>query len=372
MRKNPFDAIDPAMSHTKKALFGPWSFERWITLGMLCFLQTCAGIGMGDCSGGNFNLPVEAFEKFGSKSDDSSAHMARPPHTALYAELAQPVEAPDDAVADDAAPEPTPEETAEPHEFSNADFDKALGFMRANAALIWTLGGILLVLVIGLTVLFQWLGARAVFAYIDNLATFRAEVERPWREQAPLADSYFRWRLGIIGVQLVGLALVGIPTGVLAYRTVVNGGSDGWLALVTSAPFWVGVAGVILVGLVSLIIIIGMYDVVAPVQYCRRCTTGDAIALSLTLVAENFGAFLLYLVLKLLVSIAFAIIIVAVGLLTCCCGFLVMIIPVLGQALLQPLWVFHRMLSVYFVGGLDARYDVITRASSVATPTPAP
>lgn len=372
MRKNPFDAIDPAMSHTKKALFGPWSFERWITLGMLCFLQTCAGIGLGDCSGGNFNLPFNAFEKLGSKGEESALRHS-PSQGALYAALEEPAaEAPDDAdaIADDATPEQAADVGIEPPSFSAGDLDSALGFMRANAALIWTLGGILLVLVIGLTVLFQWLGARAVFAYIDNLATFRAEVERPWREQAPLAESYFRWRLGIIGVQLLALALVGVPTGVLAYRTVVDGGSDGWLTLATSAPFWVGIAGVVLLGLVSLMVIIGMYDVVAPVQYCRRCSTGEAITLSLALVAENFGAFLLYLVLKLLVSIAFAIIIVVVGLLTCCCGFLVMIIPVLGQALLQPLWVFHRLLSIYFVGSLDARYDVATIANNASTPTP--
>ena len=50
-----------------------------------------------------------------------------------------------------------------------------------------------------------WIGSRATFVYIDDVATGRAELSRPWRVHAEKAQSYFAWRFGLAAALLASL-----------------------------------------------------------------------------------------------------------------------------------------------------------------------
>jgi hypothetical protein len=361
---NAFDAITPAWQRMKQMLFGPFNFERWIALGLLCFLQTCAGMGaQSSCNGGAFNIPSNLSglgNHTGGDKDDQSRFSppGRFTEPVMYASLASdlPFEDPDTLL------ERLGEKNGPGEELAEVEH-----WVKKNVSLVVGLGAVLIVLVLGLTILFQWLGARAAFAYIENLVTGRAEVEGPWKRHAALADSYWRWRLGyIVIVWVVMLALL-VPMAVLVYRGLQAPGHDAWIRLFYSGPLWLLMGVLVLAGLTSALIDLGMFDVALPIQYLRRTSAGPAMAEAWQLIRGRIGAFLLYLVLKVLLALAIAIATVVFGFLTCCCGFLLMLVPVIGQAVLQPIWILHRSITLYFLQQFGPTYDVFASPPPPAT-----
>jgi len=61
-----------------------------------------------------------------------------------------------------------------------------------------------LVVIVAVVALMLWIGSRATFVYIDDVATGRAEVSRPWSAHAERANSYFAWRFGLAAAFLGG------------------------------------------------------------------------------------------------------------------------------------------------------------------------
>jgi hypothetical protein len=100
---------------------------------------------------------------------------------------------------------------------------------------------------------------------------------------------------------------------------------------------------------------IALRDFVAPLQLATGLPCGAAARLLESLVVAQPGAFVLYLVLKLLVVIATGHIVVIFGCLTCCLGFL----PVVMQTAFQPLFHFERGLSLMLLRQMG--YDVAAR-----------
>ncbi|MBI5507753.1 MAG: hypothetical protein HY903_03255 [Deltaproteobacteria bacterium] len=367
---NPFDAVGPAYGRMKTLLFRPFGLDRWVALGLLCFCQMCAGMGLqngcgvpsvpGDFSdpGGHSKEHSRAGEPAGSRRNFLAA---------LDAERPLPADEtfPDAAAADDDAPDGS---QPSPTDSLADDLAAAQTWVKANLELVLAIAGVLVLLGIGLTILFQWLGARAAFAYLDNVVSGRAEVEQPWQRHARLANSFWRWRLGYILLAWVFVLDLGIPLGLMVYRTATGAGA--WVQLFTSGPFWLVTAGLALVLVLAVLADLLLYDLVLPLQLLRQSTAGPALSEALHLLFAHLGASLLYLVLKLLLAAGIAIVVLVGGFLTCCCGFLVMAIPVLGQALLQPIWVLHRALPLYFMRQLGPAYDLFAAKAGVAVPRP--
>jgi hypothetical protein len=217
------------------------------------------------------------------------------------------------------------------------------------------LGVVLGLIVFGLVAaVVLWVNARGVFMYADAVATGRVEVGRLWREHAAAASSYFGWSLGItFAIVLTLLFAFGLVlVGVFAFVAGRLSGPNGWLVLAAMLPVLALLALALpLLALAGL----ALRDFVAPLQLATGLPCGAAARLLESLVVAQPGAFVLYLLIKLLVVVASGVVVVVGGCLTCCLGFL----PVVMHTLFQPLFHFERGLSIMLLRQMG--YDVAGR-----------
>src|SRR5262249_18422489 len=111
---------------------------------------------------------------------------------------------------------------------------------------------------------------------------------------------------------------------------------------------------------------------VVPIMYRHDLSATAAWSRLLGLMGENvpsFGLFLLF-VFGLLVLVGLGI--VAVGLLTCCVGFLLLILPYVGSVLLLPVTLTLRALSLEFLAQFGPEWSVFPQAPPVVPAAPPP
>ncbi|MCG6927384.1 MAG: hypothetical protein LJF30_19000 [Acidobacteria bacterium] len=288
------DAARDAIEHTRRNLF-PIRVERWLVLGFLAFLDQCGrtlnGGGGGGGDGHRGGWPGGA-HGFGEKVTEAVG--------------------------------------------------TATAWLSAHAVEV-TLGAILgLVAIAGVLALVLWINSRGTFMYLDNVASGRAEISRPWSQHAAPAQSYFGWRFGLslaaIFVVLFGAGLVAVAA--VAYARGRLEGAAGGAAALALLPVLVLLALALpLLALASL----ALRDFVAPLQLATGLRCGQAARVLESLVTQHPGAFVIYLLLKLVFSVGFGVLIFVGGCLTCCIGFL----PVVMQVLFQPLFYFERSWSLF-------------------------
>jgi len=294
---SPLDAAQQAIDHTRRQLF-PFRFERWLILGCVAFLDQC-----GRRSGiGGFRAPGPGGWGGGGGPNQGDA-------------------------------------------------SKAVEWLATHAFLVAGVAAAVLAVVIVLAALVLWLNSRGVFMYLDNVASGRADFERPWREHAARADSYFAWSFGLALATLVGLLVLAVGA-VMAVAALVTGppGSGLTAGLGLAGIFVLFFALIVTAGLASL----ALRDFVAPLQVRAGVGCGDAIRLLRTLVRTHAGVFVVYVLLKIAFSIVAGIALMIAACLTCCC----VLLPVVMQTALQPLFYFERAWSLFLLRQLG--YDLVT------------
>jgi hypothetical protein len=287
-RVSPIDAASRAVAQAKQALF-PVRLERWLALGLVAFLDQCGRSGGG---GGNFG---------------NSGRMGD----------------------------------------LDESLRRALDWAGAHVALLAGLVALALVLIVAFMALALWLNSRGTFMYIDNVATGRADIRRPWREHRRHANSYFAWKfsIGLATLCIVILMLVAIVF------ALVNGARHGfgpWIIATLVCVALVFLALIVAAALVSVI----LRDFVAPVQLLRDVPCGAALRLVVPALRANLGAMLLYLVLKFCYALLLGITVIALTCVTCCLALCCLVLPVISQALLQPLLYFERAWSLQLAAAM--------------------
>jgi hypothetical protein len=305
---SPVDAARAAYHHTRSQLF-PIRLEKWLVLGLLAFLDQCG----------------RAFRGGGGSSGGGDGHGP-------------------------GGPGGWPPDLGH----VGARLQQASEWLAAHATLV-ALGAVVGLLVFGVVAaVVLWLNARGVFMYADVVATGRVEVRRPWRQHAAAASSYFGWSLGITFAMVFTLLFAGglVVATVFAFFAGRLQGTGGWLILAAMIPVLVLLALALpLLALAGL----ALRDFVAPLQLATGLPCGAAARLLESLVVAQPGAFVLYLILKVLVVVATGLVVVIGGCLTCCLGFL----PVVMQTVFQPLFHFERALSLMLLRQMG--YDVAAR-----------
>lgn len=280
---SPFAAAQQAIGHTRRLLF-PFRFELWLTLGFAAFLDQCGRGTSGGTGGSPPPVPADGWRGLPSLPD-------------LPREL------------------------------------------PAELPLLLLAGALVLAVAVAVVALVLWVGSRGVFVYLDSVQSARPEIGRPWREHAALADSLFAWRFALACVTLAVVLLI-VGLGALALLSAAHGRIASGIGL--------GLALGVLLPLLALAVLaatlasVALRDFVAPLQLRHRCSCGEAVELLRPLLEARPGAFAIYALLKLAFSVAAGLLAFLAGCLTCCLGFL----PIVGQTLLQPLYLFERAWSL--------------------------
>jgi hypothetical protein len=245
--------------------------------------------------------------------------------------------------------------------------DKGVGHMgrllTEHWRMILMIGAGALLVGIALGILFTWLSSRGKFMFLHAVATDRVEVKAFWHRFKELGDSLFIFRL-VLG--LIGLGAV-----------IVIGGITVLLMLGDIRARHMSVSGiVILVGAVfSLIVvtvilaIIGLLlrDFVVPVMYLRNLHAKAAFGVFKDeVLAGNAGVFILFYLLKIVLSLGAAAIIFLGTCLTCCIAAL----PYVSSVVFLPVFVFFQCYALYFLEQCGPQWSVFGPPSPAAPPAP--
>ncbi len=205
---------------------------------------------------------------------------------------------------------------------------------------------------IAFAVLLLWITSRAKFIFLDNLVRNQAEIAEPWTRHERLGNSLFLWRLCfgvacVVGVMLVALVFFAPAAGFSLH--------DALAGLSVAAGF-LGVLGMMVFGVVAAFVALTTEAFVIPIMYRYEMTVLDAWRAFLPWFRARPAHFVLYGLFVLMLAAVFAVFFSVFCMMTCCLA----AVPYIGTALLLPVWVAYRLLSVEFLAQFHPDFDLFT------------
>ena len=218
--------------------------------------------------------------------------------------------------------------------------------------------GCVVLIVLVLTVL--WLSSRGKFMFLDNVVHGRALVADPWRRFARHGNSLFVFRLifTVVSVLLVGVVVLTVSATV---------GLSVLTDFETFASVGIALTGLALFALLIFAIIYAAFFLnafVVPLMHRYDLDVIDGWRRFLEIFAARPVPLLVCGFFYMVLLIGAGIAIVAGGLLTCCIGFLFMVIPYIGTVVLLPISVVLRAFTLEFLAQFDGEL-----LPSAVTPT---
>jgi hypothetical protein len=201
----------------------------------------------------------------------------------------------------------------------------------------------LVAIVVGIVLL--WLTSRGKFMFLDNVVLNRAEIAKPWKEFRAEGRSLFLWRLGFGLIAFAVFAAFAVFFFVTA-RQLYEGVSGHRIPL----PYIVGIGILFLL----MLIIIGftflfLESFVVPLMYKNRIGTIQGWRLFLPLLGRHPFHFILFGLFMFVLYVLFAAVVIIAGLVSCCIGWLLLVIPYLGTVVTLPVWYTFRAFSIEFL-----------------------
>jgi hypothetical protein len=213
----------------------------------------------------------------------------------------------------------------------------------AESALAWIAAHMIifvsaLMAVMVLSLLFMWLRSRTVFVYIDDVASGRFDLVRPWGEHGAHADSFFILSLIVQGAAFILLVLIiGLGGFFLLWARASEWGAGAMLMGALPIAF-ILVLAILLAAVLNMV----LRDFVAPLQITRNLGAREAGGVFMSMFAQSPGLLIGYALLKLAVSIAVGLMVAIACVLTCCIG----VLPLIHQTLFQPIYYAERAWSL--------------------------
>lgn len=230
------------------------------------------------------------------------------------------------------------------------------------ALLVWLLLGLFVI-----TVLFQWLGARGKFIFLDDVVRERAAIREPWSRYARQGNSLFFFRLiFLIGSVALIVGVLGI-TITPAIRELFMREPDVRMIF---APMIGTVVVLGCLGLLLAFVLLMLDSFVVPIMYRHEIGVTAAWGRFLSLLGAQPLAFIAYAIGVLVLSVMVFAGLVAVGLATCCVGFLLVALPYVSSVVLLPVHVLFRGLGPEFLAQFGPEFDVFATAPAAAAPGP--
>jgi MFS family permease len=217
---------------------------------------------------------------------------------------------------------------------------------------------------IAVIVVLTWISSRGVFMFLESVVRDRVEIAKPWREYQKEGDSLFVWRL------VFGL-ITFVAFGALAAWFFIQGGAIYDRSFDRTVPILLIVGAVLLVLAVVLVIgyiMLFLQDFVAALMYKNRISAVAAWRLFLGLFRRYPFHFLAYGIVIFLLMLVFVAAVVVAGIVTCCIGWFVLVIPYIGTVATLPFWYTLRAFSLEFLAQFGPEYDVFPKPAAPAGP----
>ncbi|MCP5487458.1 MAG: hypothetical protein H7A43_02320 [Verrucomicrobia bacterium] len=221
----------------------------------------------------------------------------------------------------------------------------------ASLPILWVGTGIFLAIV--LIVVGYYIAARGKFMLIHQLARNTTDVGVPWKDNGSESLSYFLWTLMIgSGVTL----LFGMVIAILVGITVASTHGSASVAGLTAVTITVAVLMALLFLLFYLVWLV-VTDLIRPVMWMHQCSFPEGWQTLWPCLKAEPGTVFLYALTRVGIQIGFSMAIMVGGLLTCCCGFLLIAIPYIGQVITLPVYAFNQLYALEFLKGFGPDYD---------------
>ncbi len=211
-----------------------------------------------------------------------------------------------------------------------------------------------------LGIILTWLSSRGKFMFLDNVVWNRARVVAPWYEYRREANSFFLWTF-VLGLILLALVIVCVSYIFIYLQTLYESSGSG-RALIMPAIL-AGLA-FFFISIVNLFIFALLKDFVVPVMYRDRITTWKAIQKFFPTFLSHFFHFIGYELFTLCLWILIGLGIIIAGCVTCCIGFLILMIPYINAVVLLPISYAMRSFSVEFLEQFGPEYRVFPNPDS--------
>lgn len=313
------EAIEPAYTRVKQMLFQPFDFTKWIIIGFCAWLAGFCESGGGGFNGGNYSGGNHTNNTHGVEDFRHFCHQ----------------------VSD---------------------------YVVQNIGWIVPLAIFLFVLFLAIWAVFLWLGSRGKFMFLHCVALNVAEVDVPWRKYAAVANSLFRFRLGI---GLIGMIMC-LPMIVLMlidiFRMVLAGEPDMPGILMAAGLF----LALMFLGLVFGLIHKFTTDFVVPIQFLRGSMCMAAWREFWSLLAANPGRFTVYILFQIVLGMAIGALVLAAFVVTCCIACCLSRLPFVGTVLLLPVLIFKRAYPLYYLAQYGPQYDVFPKLAEPPGAPPGP
>lgn len=238
----------------------------------------------------------------------------------------------------------------------------------AFAPAVWTaLGMLLIAAVVVLLLVFLWVNSRGRFIFLDDVVRERAAIVEPWKQFKRLGNSLFVWMILFLLVCAAVYAIMILPfiaslAAVGAAEEFTWGLLGGlWLFAAFAVPFTILVAYVVLF----------LSDFVIPIMYRHGLGAAEAWGRFLALLRAHPGAFLLYGLFVFGLWFGAVLAVAAVGIATCCIGFVLFALPYLGSVVLLPVLVTFRGLGPEFLAQFGPEFALWAPAAAPPVVAPA-
>jgi hypothetical protein len=300
------EPLTPAWERTKRILFRPFDLGRWLVLGFAAWL---AGLG-GSGGGFQLRLPMRGWGDWGGSASwreglDGAEQVVR-------------------------------------------DVWQGVALAGCLVAL-----AVVVVLVVAMVVVGLWASSRGRFVFLDDVLSGRAAIVEPWKRLRRQGNSLFLFRLlfGLVLLVVIGLMVGGT---FLAVGGVAGLARHETIGAVVAIPLVL-----VLVAVVALCLVTGalvgylLEGFVVPLMHRHGLGVMDGWRRFLGHFRARPWLFLLSGLLLIGLRLGVAMVVVTAGFMTCCLGFLVLMIPYVGTVLLLPVPVFVRSYTVELLAQAD-------------------
>jgi len=222
--------------------------------------------------------------------------------------------------------------------------------------IVGTIAAVMLIL--ALSILFLWLSARGKFMFLRNTIDNTAKVSEPWHAYKVPASSYFWWQIGFGLIVIVLFAVIAGSAFLLLWPAIQH---DTWTTTTISLSA-VLIFFFVMVMLTMFAVQLFMTDFIVPLMMKHHMPANEAWSFFMPVFRHHLPQFTLYVLFLVVMYFVTAIAIIAGCILTCCCLFILIIIPYINAVVTLPISVLFRLLSIEYLRSFGPDYDLFTEA----------